>query len=161
LPDYDLTDRMDVYENRDALYLVMLHNEARTFAVIRKTVDLWVRDRVGDAELADAVGKVLEIDRVLCPRVGKGGVEVLDFDFDVSTVEYHLGRMEAPPVESLVSGQGQLTIRHPSCVGEVLRDPDGGSWMRGVILDEESVGEVIKAPADAASWDKAVAGAQP
>ena len=31
----------------------------------------------------------------------------------------------------------QLTIKHPGGVGDILHDADGGSWLRGSILESD------------------------
>ena len=47
--------------------------------------------------------------------------------------------MEAPDGSLLDSAcTTELDIRHPGGLGEILRDPDGGSWVRGQIEANES-----------------------
>jgi hypothetical protein len=43
--------------------------------------------------------------------------------------------MELPSREFFENGSNQtLRISHPARVGEILKDPDGGTWMRGQIV---------------------------
>jgi hypothetical protein len=80
------------------------------------------------------VEATLSLDEAFCPRVGKARAIKRSFDFDAALVEHHLMRMELPP-DSAFEKRGfvELEIDHPACVGEVLKDPDGGSWMKGNI----------------------------
>ncbi len=133
LPDLDLSDRMTVYENRAPLYVAMLRDEAKMFSIIRAAVEAWLAEYAEDEGLRRRVLAVLELDRTFCPRVGKGFTEEVRFDFDAEGVERALGRMELPEPGLFEAGSATLCVRHPGHVGEVLVDPDGGSWMRGRI----------------------------
>lgn len=133
LPEFDLTDRMNVYENRAHLYVAMLREEERMFTVIRRVVSGWLAEHCEDADLARRTLAVLDLDRAFCPRVGEGATENIGFDFHASGVETALGRMELPDQALFEEGSSALSVKHPGHVGEVLVDPDGGSWMRGRI----------------------------
>jgi hypothetical protein len=41
--------------------------------------------------------------------------------------------MELPPDDAFAPQSTSLMIKHPGGVGEVLKDPDGGSWFRGQV----------------------------
>lgn len=131
LPHLDLSDRMNVYENRAALYLAMLRGEERSFRTIAAVLEQWLAERGCDEAFVAEASRVLTLDRAFCPRVGPGGAVELEFDFAADRAAHHLGRMELPPPECFESGATSLRIHHPGAVGEVLLDPDGGSWMRG------------------------------
>jgi hypothetical protein len=131
LAGLDMDDRMVVYENRAALYLAMLARRRECFEVIRRTVAAWLEEHACDDTLRERVRKVLELDEAFCPRVGPRRTIRCRFGFPADRVEYHLGRMELPPA-AVFEGEGvTLDVAHPGHVGEILRDPDGGSWMRG------------------------------
>jgi len=83
------------------------------------------------AALRDRAQKVMRMDEAFCPRVGPAHALSRRFDFAADRVEHHLLRMELPPDEALGRPPTTLQIHHPACVGEVLKNPDGGSWMRG------------------------------
>ncbi|MFT4572429.1 MAG: hypothetical protein ACI91F_003331 [Candidatus Binatia bacterium] len=138
LPDLDLTDRMNVYENRAPLYVAMLRDEVRLFSVIRRVVTAWLEDHGDDGGLLERTLAVLELDRGFCPRVGDGVTEDIGFDFAADQAEHALGRMELPEPAALEGGSSTLRVKHPGHVGEVLQDPDGGSWMRGQIESVQS-----------------------
>jgi len=133
LPELDMSDRMTVYENRAALYVAMLRDEERAFAVIEGLLAEWLAARGADEAFVSQAARVLALDRAFCPRVGIGGEFESSFDFTADSVAYHLGRMELPPPESFAMTPTTLRIHHPGAVGEVLIDPDGGSWMRGQV----------------------------
>jgi tRNA A37 methylthiotransferase MiaB len=133
LPDLDMSDRMVVYENRDRLYLAALANLPRAYAVLRDTLERWLRNHDGDNDFVRCALSVLALDEALCPRMGRAHVLTQSFDFDAERVAYHLNRMELPPAAAFEPAQSVLRIAHPGGVGEVLKDPDGGSWFRGQI----------------------------
>lgn len=135
LPAIDLADRMTVYENRAELYVAALRNEERAFGVIGDVLEDSLRAAGFSVEDRRNAARVLELDRAFCPRVGPGGVGEVHFDFDAAAATYHLGRMELPPPACFEAAAGSLRIRHPGHVGEVLIDPDGGSWMRGMLAE--------------------------
>lgn len=135
LPGIDLTDRMTVYENRAALYVAALRHEARAFATIGGVLDSSLREAGFSRQARGAAARVLDLDRAFCPRVGPGGISEFSFDFDAAAAGYHLGRMEMPPPDCFAPRPTSLAIRHPGHVGEVLIDPDGGSWMRGILVE--------------------------
>jgi hypothetical protein len=139
LEGLDARDRMGVYERRAELYLAMLRAPERTFEAIRAAVDGSLRDAgAGDAERARARA-TLDLDEAFCPRVGARRTLERTFPFAAEGVLHHLSRMERPPDGAFASGTGgTLRIAHPGHVGEVLKDPDGGSWMRGQVVAEPS-----------------------
>jgi tRNA A37 methylthiotransferase MiaB len=139
LPALDLTDRMTVYENRAALYVAALRDEERAFRTIAAVLDASLRAAGITGERARHAHQVLELDRAFCPKAGPGGIRETSFDFDAVTASHFLGRMELPSPECFATVETSIAIRHVGHVGEVLVDPDGGSWMRGIAV--ESSGE--------------------
>jgi hypothetical protein len=41
--------------------------------------------------------------------------------------------MELPPDSAFAPASVAFDIHHPAHVGEVLKNPDGGSWMKGQV----------------------------
>ncbi len=137
LPELGLDDRMNVYEHRAPLYVKALGDEERLFALIGEVLADWIARHGKDPLLAERAAKVLELDRAFCPRVGPGRKIDFEFDFDAAAASYHLERMELPLDENFEAFECKLSVDHPGHVGEVLMDPDGGSWMRGKLLDDD------------------------
>ena len=111
----------------------MLRDEERAFEIIAGVLDEWLAARGADEAFVSRAARVLALDRAFCPRVGAGGPIEASFDFAADEVARDLGRMELPQLESFAERQTTLCIQHPGAVGEVLIDPDGGSWMRGKV----------------------------
>ena len=137
LADLDVDDRMVVYENRDRLYLAMLRRPDDCFAAIRATVASWMDSHSASDDLAKRAQRVLDLDEAFCPRVGPKRTLNFRFEFAASRVEYHLARMELPPPELFAEQISALAVAHKGHVGEVLLDPDGGSWMRGEVVPQQ------------------------
>ncbi len=133
LPALDLSDRMNVYENRDQLYLTALHDQPRLYAALARVLTEWFAQHDAPPEVASQARAVLALDRAFCPREGAAHVDTQHFDFDAARVAYHLNRMELPPLAAFAPRGSTLDIRHPGGVAEVLKDPDGGSWFRGQV----------------------------
>lgn len=133
MPGLAPEDRMAVYERRAELYLMMLARPDEMFAVVRAAVASWLELHDADATLRDHVDKAMQLDEAFCPRVGASHQITRAFGFAADRVEYHLGRMELPPASAFAPAQVVVDIHHPAHVGEVLKNPDGGSWMRGQV----------------------------
>ncbi|MDG2305890.1 MAG: cobalamin-dependent protein [Candidatus Binatia bacterium] len=133
LPAEVRDDQISAYENRSDLFLRFLADPDRTYATIRRTIEGWLAANDA-ADIATHALRVLELDRALCPRFGEATRGTFAFDFAADRTLEVLSRMEAPATELLeASCSTKLDIRHPGGVGEILRDPDGGSWVRGQI----------------------------
>ncbi|HKU44830.1 MAG TPA: hypothetical protein VJR89_42015, partial [Polyangiales bacterium] len=133
LPELDLSDRMQVYEHRDVLYLAALAAPARLYAVLHRTIADWLAKHAVDTQRIAEALCVLELDAAFCPRGGAALRIEQRFGFDAERVAYHLNRMELPPPGAFEARPSSLSIRHPGGVGVVLKDPDGGSWFRGQV----------------------------
>ena len=46
--------------------------------------------------------------------------------------------MELPAAANDKTAPQRIAIRHPGGVGEILHDADGGSWLRGVMVEPET-----------------------
>jgi hypothetical protein len=135
LEDLDRTDRMQVYESRNGLYLAALSAPETSYRLIAEVLDDWLRQHDAQQELLDQAAKILALDQALCPRTGGETTESMVFDFDAATTVKKLYAMELPDSGTLEAAPQRLRIRHPGGVGEILQDADGGSWLRGEILE--------------------------
>ena len=131
-PELDINACMQVYEKRAQLYLTALAQLPATFETFRAALDQWLSEHAASPTLRAWAHKTMQLDEALCPRTGPSRVEKWTFDFDVRQVESSLSRMELPAASAFVDNAPEMIdIRHPAHVGEVLKDPDGGSWFRG------------------------------
>jgi len=135
LPDLDLQDRMSVYENRDRLYTTALAQPAALYRTLEATLTEWLSRHGADDAFIERARAVLSIDAAFCPRVGRGHSVERTFAFAADRVAFHLNRMELPHEESFAPARTTVRISHPGGVGEVLKDPDGGSWFRGQLVE--------------------------
>jgi hypothetical protein len=133
MPELDPSDRMAIYERRAELYLVMLRRLGDTFAAMREAVDEWMDLHAAPPSLRARAHQVLALDEAFCPRVGPSHDISRSFDFTADRVDYYLGRMELPPDSAFAPASVAFDIHHPAHVGEVLKNPDGGSWMKGQV----------------------------
>ncbi len=131
LEDFDSTDRMQIYESRNRLYLAALAEPDRCFDSIRNCLCEWLEQHNATASTFDAVLHLLHLDARLCPRVGTESTFDVDFGFDALKVYGQLTAMELPTPDSFESNCCRVRIRQPGGVGEILFDADGGSWLRG------------------------------
>ena len=131
LPGLDAADRMAIYERRAELYLRTLERLPEAYQVCGQAIDAWLVQHGASSALRDRARKVLRMDEAFCPRVGPAHQLTRRFDFAADRVEHHLLRMELPPDDAYGPTSTTLHIHHPACVGEVLKNPDGGSWMKG------------------------------
>lgn len=136
LPQLDLQDRMSVYENRDQLYTTALAQPERLYRALDASLSEWLTRHGADQSFVDDARKVLAIDAAFCPRVGRAHVAEHTFAFAADQVAHYLNRMELPSETCFAPATTTLRISHPGGVGEVLKDPDGGSWFRGQVQAE-------------------------
>jgi hypothetical protein len=140
LPQLDLSDRMTVYENRDQLYIAALQDRETLYRVLRETLSAWLAQHGASETTLQRALAVLAIDAACCPRPGAAHTLSPCFEFDAERVAHHLNRMELPDEAAFAAAPPAraLSIRHPGGVGEVLKDPDGGSWFRGQFSAERA-----------------------
>lgn len=134
LPGIDADDRMQVYEERARIYLAVLADPERSYRVMHDTVMDWLA-RHQAAALMPAVARLLLLDSLFCPRYGARQQFSRPVDFDARAVLDALRGMNRPAAALLAGGHHELlTIESPGGVGEVLKNPDGGSWLKGRLL---------------------------
>jgi len=134
LSDLDLADRMSVYEGRNQIYLAALNNRNTLYRTIATTVERHFLTYGADPR---AALRVLQLDRALCPRTG-GEITLREtFSFNARGAFQALDAMELPGQIPHTAQHWTLDIHHPGGVGEILHVADGGSWLRGVIVDTD------------------------
>ncbi len=142
LSELDLSDRMISYENRDRLYLAMLKRFDHCYSVISEAIFDWLQHFNASQELVDSISQILALDKAFCPRYGKRQIIELELEFDGHFVKQQLEAMELPCQQTLNARSRSLRVSVPGGVGDFLKDPDGGSWMRGELI--ESTEEIVK-----------------
>ena len=90
----------------------------------------------GFAEGIAAITHILQLDRAFCPRFGERQTNTLALNFDANTVTARLEAMELPTEEHFREQACTISVTTPGGVGDFLKDPDGGSWMKGEIVDD-------------------------
>ncbi len=144
LPALDVDDRMGVYEGRSSLYLHSLSETEGTYALIRRELLAWLKQQGASAALTEQLLNVLELDRALSPRSGQRQQQWQSFAFDASAYLQRLEAMELPPAGGS-DEPSELLIETPGGVGEILKDPDGGSWLKGKVLGDAAEAEIVSA----------------
>lgn len=137
-------DKLKIYENRAELYVALFDDINVTFTIISEAVHDWLNSHHADNELHRRVDLMLALDRALCPRKGNPSNEIHTFDANAEIIITSLEAMDLPAQDAFF-GNSQLSVDYPGGVGTVLKDPDGGSWMRGswtTVKPPESVAAV-------------------
>ncbi len=137
LPRLDPADRIAVYEQRDRVYLCALAHREALFHTIAASLEEHFLAHGADPRPAL---QVLQLDRALCPRMGTEHSITETFSFDARSLHDQLAGMDMPTVDQDADRQWSLDIHHPGGVGEILHVADGGSWLRGVILEDTGQG---------------------
>jgi hypothetical protein len=123
-------EKLKIYENRAELYVALFDDIEKTFSIVREAVHEWLLSHGANDELYRRVDVMLALDMALCPRKGNPSTEVHTFNCDAVSVITSLEAMDLPSY-ALFTGSSALKVDYPGGVGTVLKDPDGGSWMRG------------------------------
>ncbi len=130
LATLDANDRMSLYENRNAIYLAALADRERLYRILAELLERHCRQHGSDPA---AALRVLALDSALCPRTGGEQELVANFDFRADRVCAALSSMTLPAPGDYACVDCSLRIQHPGGVGDILKDADGGRWLRGVI----------------------------
>jgi hypothetical protein len=69
------------------------------------------------------------------PRSGSEMTLRETFGFNALAAFQTLDAMELPREIAHQTGDWTLDIHHPGGIGEILHVADGGSWLRGIIVD--------------------------
>ena len=121
--------------DRQSIYLAALSNPQALYSCIADTVR---KHHQQHGVAADAAVKILQLDAALCPRSGEEARLTAQFDFDAAKADQALSAMELPADILQGDVSVSVSIHHPGGLGDLLQVADGGSWMRGVIMQEET-----------------------
>ena len=132
LENIDLHDRMSVYEGRDQIYLAAIAHCDTLYRTIATTLE---RHHLAHGADPRPALQILQLDRALCPRMGAEITLSRSFGFDARNAYHTLAAMDMPGTYATTDREWSVDIHHPGGVGEILQVADGGSWLRGVILD--------------------------
>ena len=136
LPALDWNDRMAIYENRDQLYLSILGQPEACYELIETAIMEWLNLHEASPELLSQVSKTLQLDQAFCPRYGEKIRCNRQFDFNVDGVIEALDAMDLPAPANFSRYSQHKSIEVPGGAGVFLKGPDGGSWMRGRLVEE-------------------------
>jgi hypothetical protein len=119
----------------------MLAHFDETYDLITAKVDEWLRQqKVSDSQRINTLN-VLSLDKAISPKTGSNRQELIEFNFDAKHAQQRLDAMELPEWSNSIGSDRlpqQLLIEIPGGVGEILQDPDGGSWLKGRVVNKES-----------------------
>jgi hypothetical protein len=135
----DLQSRMDIYEHRDLIYLEIMKDLNRTFCIIKHCLTQQLSEYKLDQQTLKQIDNILELDQCYAPRYGSSQHINYDFAFNATKVTSSLEAMDIPESTDFDLTESQRTrVFHPGGLGELLKDPDGGSWMKSYIDDVPS-----------------------
>lgn len=122
------TQGIEVYEQRADIYLSMLAAPARVYKELKRELTSALL-AANHADWLDELSCVLALDAALIPQYGERRRFVKVFDFDAQRLLAELESMRT--CTDIAFGEAHtLWIETPGGAGEMLRDPDGGSWMK-------------------------------
>ena len=130
LGDMALDNRMDIYEQRDRIYLAALDQQELLY---HTAADIIERHHICHGDDCSAALQALQLDKALCPRSGAEQRLRTSFNFDAHAVQRALAAMELPTTAAQRPADWTLGIHHPGGVGDILQGADGGSWLSGSI----------------------------
>lgn len=134
LNDLNDSNRIEIYERRSAIYLAMLKTPQKTYALLEREILAWLRAEGHSDDFIEKLRCVLALDKTLSPRMGAKTSAWQHFEFDAESLLKTLGAMELPDWSRILDQQQDVLIETPGGVGDILKDPDGGSWLKAKIL---------------------------
>ncbi|MCB1615791.1 MAG: cobalamin-dependent protein [Pseudomonadales bacterium] len=136
LPHLDFTDYIHVYENRNDLYLHILEEPDACFSILKSATEEYLKKEGLPVKEITRLHIVMEIDRLLCPRVDKQTI-TCDTLFDFSAIMQPLSEMRLPDGSVFSNAPHRVTIEHSGGLGTFLKDADGGSWIKGRLTENK------------------------
>ena len=98
----------------------------------------WLKQHNASPSLIDAISKTLQLDRGFCPRYGGRQHFESTLGFDGKEVSKQLAAMELPAECVFLEQAHTLNISTPGGRGDFLKGPDGGSCIKGEIVEAEN-----------------------
>lgn len=137
------TEGIEVYEQRADIYLRMLAQPELVYKELKRELNAALLAS-HHADWLDQLSCVLALDAALIPCYGERRRFVKVFDFDA---QYLLDELESMrSCSDLNMGESHtLWIETPGGAGEMLRDPDGGSWMKASFAPATELIESVSA----------------
>ncbi|CAA0089747.1 Hopanoid C-2 methylase [Zhongshania aliphaticivorans] len=131
MPDINLQDRMTVYEHRATLFTTILQEPERLYSHLEQGVLNHLK-RTNNRQLITATKQILAIDHALSPRCGEASEINYEFSFDAISCKTALDCLSIPSSDDLKTSNRQtVAVKCPGGLGTILKDPDGGAWLRG------------------------------
>lgn len=130
--DFDISDRMAVYENRAAIYLALFASLDDIYQVMKHAINNWLLQHGASQALQAKTRQHLAIDKALAPRGGEQSLASYHFEVRASAISRALGSMEIP-ADALYQQAESIKVETPGGVGSILKDPNGGGWLKGRI----------------------------
>lgn len=134
LPGLDVDDKMAVYEHRDRVYLAVFTQLIESYNFITRIINRWLNQYDASPEVIEKTLQHIQIDSVLSPLPGPETENSYHFSVQARGIIQSLDAMELPEAHCYQHPQ-TLTVKTPGGVGEILKDPDGGSWLKGQIIE--------------------------
>lgn len=136
-PMLDLSNKMQVYENRNSIYLALFNNLETTFSIINSTMLAWLVEHGANDNLIMQHQTHIQIDQALTPLKGQKNLTHCHFDFDALAIFNELESMEIPAAKHY-KNEVTLQIETPGGMGEFLKGPEGGNWLKGKMLSTKA-----------------------
>ncbi len=137
LMNLSISDKMSIYEARASIYLTFIQHFQKCFNIVRDALTTGLYQQNANSNLIATTLKLLQIDETFCPRSGSPKTFVANFSFNAPAVYRKLEAMELPDDNLFQSMSHAMKVSIPGGVGDYLTDPDGGNWMRGMLVTVE------------------------
>lgn len=138
--ELDCSERMQVYEARDEIYLKALAEPDTLYLSITRVIENWLTQYGSGPEVLRQAAQLLQLDAALSPRTGGESKWEQLFDFDAREIFSKLAAMELPAAGDWDHHSVAIEITSPGGLGDILMVADGGSWLKGDICEEPQTG---------------------
>ena len=140
LPDLDWDDQIVVYENRSIIYLTLLKHRDECIKQVQYLLPQILKNL--NKEVEQTLAQTIVLDALFCPRYGSQQTINTELDFDGKNLKQTLESMHLPEGNNHLINKQRLEIFHSGGAGVFLKDPDGGSWIKGKIIEREFIEEL-------------------
>ncbi len=137
------TEGIEVYEQRADIYLQMLAQPELVYKELKRELSRALL-AANHADWLEELACILALDAALIPQYGERRRFVKVFDFDAQLLLNELESMRTG--SDIALGETHtLWIETPGGAGDILRDPDGGSWMKASFAPATELIESVSA----------------